>query len=328
MKTRVKILFAIFLAALAAFPVFAGGSGEAPSAAGYPKSQITITVPPAPGGGTDLLVRAIAPVVKDILGQNVVVVNKPGAGGAIGFSAGAKDKPDGYSVTALVPELLAVPHVAQVDFTYKNYDIVCNINATYGTLSVAADAPYNTVAEFVAYAKKNPGKLRFSNSGIGGNWHFLAAAFAQKAGIDVVHVPFDGGGPSAIALAGGHVEATTCRAQEVEVQVKAGKIKILCIFSPERNPAFPNVPTAAEAGYPDLVLTIFRGFGVPKGTPPEIIKTLDAAFKKALEDPAVTKFMETQHFDKDYRNAADFTKLMEREDEIYRTQAVALGLKK
>ncbi|MCC8189223.1 MAG: tripartite tricarboxylate transporter substrate binding protein [Planctomycetes bacterium] len=292
----------------------------------YPTKQIVITVPPAPGGGTDLLVRAMVPAVKNILGQNVVVVNKTGAGYAIGYSAGAKDAPDGYSVTALVPELLAVPHVSQVDYTWRDYDIVACVNSTYGTLSVAADAPYNTVAEFVEYAKQNPGKVRFANSGIGGNWHVLAAAFAAKAGIDVIHVPFDGGGPSAIAVAGNHVEATTCSAQEVEVQVKAGKIKILCIFAPERNPAFPDVPTGAEAGYPEPILTIFRGFGVPKGTPQEVIGILDDAFKRALDDPEVTKFMEAQHFDKDYRSGPEFTALIEREDAIYKEQVEALGL--
>lgn len=296
------------------------------SDAGYPKKQVVITVPPAPGGGTDLLVRAMVPAVKKALGQNVVVVNKPGAGYAIGYSAGAKDAPDGYSVISLVPELLAVPHVTKVDYSWRDFDIVNCVNSTYGTLSVAADAPYNTVAEFVEYAKKNPGKVRFSNSGIGGNWHVLAAAFAAKAGIDVIHVPFDGGGPSAIAVAGKHVEATTCSAQEVEVQVKAGKIKILCIFSPNRNPAFPDVPTGAESGYPEPILTIFRGFGVPKGTSPEIIKILDNAFKQALDDPDVTKFMNAQHFDKDYRTGEEFTKLIEQEDAIYKEQAAALGL--
>ncbi len=321
-KTCVSILLiAGLLFALAGY-----GAGAAD--AGYPKKQIVITVPPAPGGGTDLLVRAMVPAVKKNLGQNVVVVNKTGAGYAIGYSAGAKDAPDGYSVIALVPELLAVPHVTKVDYSWRDFDIVACVNSTYGTLSVAADAPYNTVAEFVDYAKKNPGKVRFSNSGIGGNWHVLAAAFAAKAGIDVIHVPFDGGGPSAVALAGKHVEATTCSAQEVEVQVKAGKIKILCIFSPKRNPAFPDVPTSAEAGYPEPVLTIFRGFGVPKGTPPDIIKILDDAFKKALDDPEVTKFMNAQHFDKDYRTGADFIKLIEREDAIYKEQVAALGLGK
>ena len=317
---RKHMSFLLIAGLFCALTVSVAGAGQ------YPSRQVTFVVPPAPGGGTDLLVRAMAPALKNALGVNTVVVNKSGAGSAIGLTAGIKDNPDGYSVTTLTPELLAVPHVSQVEFTWKDYDLVACFNSTYGTLSVAADAPYNTVAEFVEYAKANPGTLRFGNSGIGSNWHVLAAAFAAKAGIDVIHVPFDGGGPAAIAVAGKHIEATTCSAQEVEVQVKAGKVKILCIFSPERNPGFPDVPTGAEAGFPEPILTIFRGFGVPKGTPPEVIATLDEAVKKALVDPDVTKFMEAQHFDKDYRNGADFAKLMEQEDAIYKEQVAALGL--
>ena len=330
-KMNRTILFLGILVLIFAQSVYAGGgaaNSSAPAAEKYPSRPVTIICPPAAGGGTDLLLRAMAPALRDILGQNVLVVNRPGAGMAIGFSSGAKEKPDGYNVIALTPELLAVPYVNPVDFTWHSFDIVSCVNSTYGTLSVNAKAPYNTVAEFVDYAKKHPGEIRFSNSGIGGNWHVLAAAFAAKAGIDVVHVPYDGGGPSAVALAGGHVEASTASAQEMDVHVKAGNIKILCVFAPQRNSGYPDVPTGAEVGYPDPILTIFRGFGVPNGTPPEIIKALDAASKKALDDPEVTKFMDAQLFTKDYRNGEDFTKLLEREDAIYKEQVQALGLSK
>ena len=308
--------------------VFAGGASDSSAAScKFPTGPITIICPPAAGGGTDLLLRAMAPVMKDILGQNVLVVNRPGANMAIGLSSGAKEKPDGYNITALTPELLGGPYVNTVDYTFRSFDSICCFNSTFGTLSVQQDAPYNTVAEFVAYAKQNPG-LRFSNSGIGGNWHILAAAFAAKAGIDVVHVPFDGGGPSAIALGGGHVEASTASAQEMDVQVKAGKVKILCVFAPKRNSGYPDVPTGAEAGYPDPILTIFRGFAAPNGTPPEVIKIISDATKKALDDPRLTEFMEKALFDKDYRTAEEFTKLMEKEDLIYKEQVDSLGLAK
>ncbi|MCL2381920.1 MAG: tripartite tricarboxylate transporter substrate binding protein [Treponema sp.] len=299
----------------------------AEAVANFPSRPITIIVPPAAGGGTDILVRALAPALRDVLGQNVIVVNRPGAGGAIGFSSGARENPDGYSIIALVPELIAVPHVANVDFTYRDFDIIAMVNSTFGTLSVNANAPYQTVQEFVEYARRYPGTIRFSNSGIGGNWHILAAAFASHADINVIHVPFDGGGPSAIAVAGAHVEATTASAQEMDIHVQAGNIRILCIFSPERDPSFPDVPTAAEVGFPEPILTIFRGFGVPRGTHPEIIAILADAFRQVIEKPEIISFMQTNHFTIDYRNAGDFLELIQRENEIYREQAEALGLR-
>ena len=294
----------------------------------WPTQPITITCPPAAGGGTDLLLRAMAPVMKEYLGVNVLVVNKPGGGGAIGFSAAAKDKPDGYNIVAMVAEVLGVTHVSKVDFTFRSFESINMINAAYGTITVNAKAPYNTLKEFIDYAKKNPKKVRFSNSGVGGPWHILAAAFAQEAGIDVVHVPFDGGGPAAIAVGGGHVEATTSSAQENEVQVKAGNSKILCIFSPKRLDRWPNVPTGAESGFKGQLITVYRGFGAPKGTPAHIIKALDEAIKKTLDDPRIVDFMNKQGFTKDYMTGPDFYKMQERENEIFRVQSEKLGLKK
>ncbi len=292
----------------------------------YPVNQLTITCPPASGGGTDLLLRAMAPAMSEYLGVPVVVVNKPGAGCAIGYSAGAKDKNDGSSITAAVAEMLSVPQMQDVDFTYKSFEVIANMNSCYGALTVTADAPYNTLEEFIAYAKENPGKIRIGNSGIGSNWHILAASFAAEAGIDVVHVPFDGAGPAGVALAGGHIEAVPVSPQEVDVHVKAGNAKILCTFSPERLPELPDLPTGKELGYGNTVLTIFRGLVAPLGTSQEVISMIDQAVQYALDDPAVTEFMEAQHFMKDYMNAKDFTALMERENAIYEEQFKALGL--
>lgn len=294
----------------------------------YPVKQLTITCPPAAGGGTDLLVRAMAPKMQEYLGVPVIVMNKPGAGCAIGFSAGAKDPNDGSSITAAVAEMLSVPYVADVDFTYDSFESICNFNSTYGALTVTADAPYNTVEEFIDFAKENPNEISFSNSGIGSNWHVLAAAFAAETEIEVIHVPFDGGGPAGTALAGGHVQACPVSAQEVEVHVASGKAKIIGSFSPERLPELPDVPTIKELGYGDQILTIYRGFVAPKGMDPEIIKMIDDATKYALDDPEITKFMEEKNFMKDYLNAEDFYSLMKREDAIYAEQFEAIGLSK
>lgn len=314
----------VFAASAMAFSAFAASDKKID----FPRKTITITVPVSAGGGTDLLTRAMAGPLKAKLGQTVIVTNKTGAGGAIGFAAGAAEKPNGYNVTALVAELLTVPQVAKVNFSYKSFEPICNVNSSYGTITVRADAPYNTLQEFIAYAKQNPGKIKVGNSGVGGIWHFVAAAFAAEAGIEVTHVPFEGGGSAVVALAGGHVDAVPVTPQEVEVQVSAGKAKILTVLAPQRLPEIANVPTAEELGFKNLVFTIWRGFGVPKGTPASIVATLRDAFKAVLDDPSVTEFMASKHFAKDFRDSQDFYAMMEREEAAYAKQAVQLGLKK
>ena len=309
-----KMLLALLLLTTLSLSLFAQGGAEQ---ATYPTKPITITIPVSAGGGTDLLVRSMTGVLKDILGQTVNVVNKPGAGAAIGYAAGASDKPDGYSVTSMLAELITTPQVAQVNFSYESFIPVCNINSECATITVRADAPYDTLEEMIAYAKANPGSISFGNSGVGGIWHFIAAAVASSTG-----------GTAVTALAGGHVDAVPVTPQEVEVQVKAGRAKVLAVLAPERVASLPNVPTAKELGYEDLSFSIFRGFGVPLNTPDHIVETLSDAFEKALADPAVTKFMEERHFTKDFQTGAELGELMAREEKIYAEMAKQLGLKK
>nr|WP_319473642.1 tripartite tricarboxylate transporter substrate binding protein [uncultured Sphaerochaeta sp.] len=320
-----RMLLALLILTTITFSAFAQGGSEQ---ATYPTKPITITIPVSAGGGTDLLVRAMSAPLKDILGETVNVVNKPGAGGAIGFAAGASDKNDGYSVTSMLAELITVTQVADVNFSYESFIPVCNVNSEYATLTVRADAPYDTVEEFVAYAKAHPGEVSIGNSGVGGIWHFIAAATADSMGIEVNHVPFEGGGTAVTALAGGHVDAVPVTPQEVDVQVKAGRAKVLAVLAPNRHPSLPNVPTASELGYEDLVFTIFRGFGVPLGTPDAVVKTLSDAFEQALNTPEITKFMEEKHYTKDFKTGADFGAQMAREEAVYAKMATQLGLKK
>jgi tripartite-type tricarboxylate transporter receptor subunit TctC len=320
-----RILISVLMLSCIVFGLSAQGNAEQ---ATFPTKPITITIPVSAGGGTDLLVRAMAGPLKEILGQSVNVVNKTGAGGAIGFAAGAADKNDGYSVTSMLGELLTVPQVANVNFSYKSFIPVANVNSECATITVRADAPYNTLEEFIAYAKAHPGEVSFGNSGVGGIWHFIAAAFASSAGIEVTHVPFEGGGTAVTALAGGHVDAVPVTPQEVEVQVKAGRAKVLAVLAPKRVASLPNVPTAKELGYDDLVFSIFRGFGVPLGTPADVVATLSDAFQKALDDPSVTKFMADKHYTKDFMTGTEFGSMMAREEAVYAEMAKQLGLKK
>lgn len=300
--------------------------GELTPIDNYPASSLTITCPAGAGGGTDLLLRAMAPAMEEYLGVPVSVVNKPGGGFAIGYAAALQDPTDGSSISVALSELLGLPYVADIDFDYTDFDPICNFNSTYGALSVNAAAPYSTVEEFVEYCKENPNTVRFGNSGIGGVWHILAASYAQEAGIEVVHVPFDGGGPAAVAVAGNNVEAVPVSAQEVQTYVEGGMVKILCSFSPERLPELPDVPTAAECGYPNSQMTVFRGFLAPKGTLDEIKSMIDAATRYALADETVKEFMATQNYTNNYMDAEALQEMLDRENAVYAEQSRALGI--
>jgi len=172
---------------------------------------------------------------------------------------------------------------------------------------VNATSPWNTLSDFIAAAKKDPGAIRVSNSGPGAIWHVAAMAFEKAAGIRLTHVPYEGGNPAAVACAGGHVEATTVSPAECAALVDAGKLKILAIPSVDRQGKFPNVPTFKEAGL-DFTFGTWRAFAAPKGTPPEVIAVLEAAIKKAIESPGYKKFMENGGFGMRYMGSSDLQK--------------------
>lgn len=293
----------------------------------YPASSLQITVPPSAGGGTDTLIRQLAIYMEEYLNVPVTVVNKSGGGCAIGFAAGATDPNDGSCITAGVAELNGLPYTTDFAYSYKDFEPICNFNACYGTICVPKDAPYDTIEDFVAYMKEHPGEVRFSNSGIGGPWHLLAAKFASLADVDIVHVPCDGGGPAAIAAAGGNVECVPVSDAECKTYLDSGLLKMLMTFSPERLEAYPDVPTAAECGYGDASsVVVYRGFLAPKGTSQEVLDAVDAATRYALAQPEVQEFMANNSFTSNYMDAATFGELLEGMDKICDEMTHELGI--
>lgn len=293
----------------------------------YPAKSLQITVPPSAGGGTDVLIRAMTPKMEEYLGVPITVVNKSGGGCAIGYAAGAEDPNDGSCITAGVAELLGLPYTTDFNYTYHDFEPICNFNSCYGTICVPANAPYNTIEEFVEYAKANPG-VRFANSGIGGPWHILAAEFAEGIGAEVVHVPCDGGGPAATACAGGNVEAVNVSDAEVKTYVDSNLLKMLLTFSPEPLSGYPDVPLANDKGLSGSSVVVFRGFLAPKGTSQEVIDAIDAATRYALADPDVQAFMESNMYTNNYMNAADFQTMLDEMDAVISDQCTKLGLSK
>jgi tripartite-type tricarboxylate transporter receptor subunit TctC len=307
MLKRILFLLAVVFGLVATVPV---------QAADFPAKEVQIIIPYAAGGATDLIFRALAASTGKYLGKAVVVVNKPGGGGAVGFTDGAQAKPDGYTLTSVITPLTILPHQVKTAFTYKNFEPIINVVSDPSMFLVRSDAPWKSLQEFVDYAKKNPGMITVGNSGAGGGVHLVALAFERAIGVKFNHIPFSGGGPSVTALLGGHINAVSVSPPEGINQVQAGKLKIIALFSEKRLPLFPNILTVKEQGI-DFTMGMWRGLAAPKGTPPDVIKKLHEAFKKGMEDPVFTKNAKDMSVELRYLGPEAFGKLMAQDDEFY-----------
>ena len=282
----------------------------------FPAKEVSIIIPYAPGGATDLVFRALAASSQKYLGKAVVVINRAGGGGAVGFTEAAQAKPDGYTLASVITPVTILPHQVKTAFTYQSFEPIINVVLDPAMLQVRADAPWKTLQEFLAYAGKNPGMITVGNSGAGGGVHLIALAFEKAAGVKFNHIPFAGGGPSVTALLGGHVHAVSVSPPEGIAHVKAGKLRIIALFSESRMPDFPNVPTVREQGI-NFTMSQWRGLAAPKGTPPQVIKVLHDAFKRGMEDPGFVKNAADMSVALAYLGPADFGKLMAADHERY-----------
>jgi tripartite-type tricarboxylate transporter receptor subunit TctC len=291
----------------------------------YPKKEITLVVPWEAGGGTDLIARQIASIIEKDLGKPVVVENKSGAGGIVGFQEIAKAKPDGYTIGMITNSLLLQKYVNQTFVDYKSFEPIALINQDPASLTVKADAPWKTAKEFMEEAKS--GKVSVANSGSGGIWHVAALALGKNSGVEFKHVPFQGGNPAAVAVMGGHVQATTVSAAEVQSVVQSGGLKILGVASENRLPQFPDVPTLKEQGI-NTVIGVWRGLVVPKGTPKEIVDILDKAVEKAINTSQYKDFMNKGGFGIMHVPAKDFGAFMDKDDANYAELLKGVGNQK
>ena len=288
----------------------------APGFAQFPTKEVSIIVPYAPGGATDLVFRALANSSQKYLGKAVVVVNRAGGGGAVGFTEAAQAKPDGYTLVSVITPVAILPHQVKTAFTYQSFEPIINVVQDPAMFQVRADAPWKTQAEFLDYARKNPAMITVGNSGAGGGVHLIALAFEKAAGVRFNHIPFAGGGPSVTALLGGHVHAVSVSPPEGIPHVKAGKLRIVALFSGSRMADFPNVPTVREQGI-DFTMSQWRGLAAPKGAPAEAIRVLHDAFKNGMEDPAFVKNAADMSVALAYLGPAVFGKLMAADHERY-----------
>ncbi|MGH7309817.1 MAG: Bug family tripartite tricarboxylate transporter substrate binding protein [Candidatus Rokuibacteriota bacterium] len=295
------------------------------SAQDFPSKPVELVLPFGPGGSHDLTARAVASVAHSYLGQALLVVLKPGGGGAVGSQQVIRAKADGYTLLfggsgpnttfALVQKAPIGP---------DQFVPVCRINYSAPFIAVRTDAPYKSLKELVDYAKKNPGKLNFANTGPWGAADLPMRLLGKAAGFEYNNIPHDGGGPSLLAVLGGHADATFGFTAQLTPQVAAGKMRLLANTDVKRHPDYPNVPTMKEEGF-DVVFTMWRSVLAPKGTPPAVVDKLETAFKKLSEDRSFKALIKSLGDEVHFQGGKEFEKTWREEWEQHAT--IAAGAK-
>ena len=264
--------------------------------ASFPSKSITMIVPFPPGGPTDLVARVIAQKMSESIGQSVVVDNRGGANGNLGAMLAVRAAADGYTLLYNTSSITLSPAL----YKSLSYDVRRDLAPVALTavvplaLVVGSNVPANTVGEFIAYAKANPGKLSYGSAGNGNVTHLGAFQFVRANGIDAVHIPYKGSAPANIDLVGGQIQFMTDTVNSVMPFVRDKRMKMLAVTTPKRMSLFPDVPTLAESGMPGFEVGAWQGLMVPANTPKPIIQRLNAEVMKALQSPDVRQKLASQ----------------------------------
>ena len=278
----------------------------------YPNKAINMVAANPPGGASDINARILAEPLSNVLKQPVVVVNRPGAGGAIGAAQVANSKPDGYNLLLALSSVIVYPEAEIVSGRKPIYELsqlepIALLSSDPMILLVRPDSPYKTLDDLIKAGKEKPNTITYSSSGNFGPIHLSVEMLAFQAGVKFAQIPFGGGGPSVIALLGGQVDFTTAAPPIASAQIAAGKVRPLAVSSAKRLPAFPDIPTYRDLGY-NAEYYIWAGIYAPTGTPSAVIQTLRNSVKKASSSPQYIKTMEKQGVLVDYRDAPEFKK--------------------
>ena len=261
----------------------------------YPVKPVRLIIPFPPGGSSDVVGRIVAEGAREMLGQPIVIENVGGAGGNIGTARASKAAPDGYTVIECTIGTCAINPSIYSSTGYdlqKDFTPVFFVGGVMNIFTVHPSMPVKTIKEFVAHAKANPGKIVTAIGGIGSSNHLTPVWFANIADIKLLYVPFKGSGDSITALLGGEVFAFVDNEPSILPHVQSGRVRALSVTGPKRSNHLPNVPTMIEAGYKDFVVEPWFGFQVPAGTPPAVVQTLNEAFNRSVQNPAVRKRLE------------------------------------
>jgi tripartite-type tricarboxylate transporter receptor subunit TctC len=264
--------------------------------AAYPEKSIHMIIPLAAGSAVDAAARVLTQRMGVDLGQSFYLENIPGSSGLIGAEKVARSPADGYTVGGFNDSVLAmVPNIYKASWDpLTDFAPVSLVGTIEWGLVVKPGSPFQTVADFIQAAKANPGKLNYGSGGNGSPQHLAMAMFANRAGIEVTHVPYKGATPAAIAVAAGEVDGAFQGLGTVTSLIAGGKLRLLAVSTPQRLPQYPNVPTVGESGLPDFLFNSWFAIVAPRGTPPAIVDRLYRSMKKALDEPEVKKQLTAQ----------------------------------
>lgn len=309
---RKKTFMAV--AAVAGLALTACAQGASGSADGdFPSQDIHLVVPWEAGGSGDLSARTLAPLLEEELDVNVIVENRPGANGSVGYNWMAEQDPDGYNMVMVGAEIVTLQYL-DYDIDPANYEFLSQLLSGPGGIAVRADSPYETLDDLIEDAKARPGEVTYSSPGVGSVWDNPAQGFQELADIELVNVPFDGSAPSIAAAAAGDVDFSIDAVGSQKAQVDGGEMRYLAVLSEERLEELPDVPTARELGV-DLQNASFTGLVVPAGTPDDVVATLSEAIQNAAASEDFKETIETSNLIPLGTTQEEFDEFIQTEDE-------------
>jgi tripartite-type tricarboxylate transporter receptor subunit TctC len=300
----------LVLALAAAGPPLAGAEDA------YPSRPIALVAPFPPGGVADLTARPVAASMEKVFKSPVGVVNKTGAAGAVGMQYVATSRPDGYTLLLALSSISIIPEAdrlfgRQPAFTVDQFEPIALISADPTVLVVRSESPWKTAREFIEDARRRPGQISFSSSGVYGTLHMAMELLSHPAGIKLRHVPYQGAGPALTAILGGHVDALASGPAVVLPHIKAGKLRALAGWGDRRVAALPDVPTFKELGYPDAEFYIWAGVFAPKGTPAPVLARLRDAMRQVVADPDFRAAMDKLQTPIAFKQGEEFQRFFE-----------------
>jgi tripartite-type tricarboxylate transporter receptor subunit TctC len=299
-----------------------------PAAAAWPEKPITIIVPAAPGGTTDIASRIIAKKLTASLGQQVLVDNRAGAAGIIGTQAAARAAPDGYTLIMgnIGPNAINYSLYKKLPYKAEDFTPIKLVISNANVLVVNSSSPFKSVADLVAALKKEPKRYSVGSSGTGQSPHMSSEIFKQRAGVEAVHIPYKGAGPAVADLVAGQFTFMIDNLPSSMPHIKGGKLRALAVTSAQRVPELPDVPTMTEAGIKDMVVTAWFGLLAPAGTPQEVINKVHQAAVAALKDPEVTTRFKEMGGMPGGNTPAEFTDFITAERQRWKQIVEAAGL--
>lgn len=285
----------------------------------FPKESIELIIPYSAGGGTDIVGRALAKATEKHLDTDIIVQNITGGGGAVGLTEGANVKPDGYTVTMITNALSLLPHQGLADVSHEDYIPIAKINQDPTAIIVTKDSQFETMEDLLAFAEENPGELRTGNTGSGMKKDRGSGTIENVAGVEFNHVPFEGAAPTLKALLGGEIDLMTTTLGEAKGQIDAGEVRALALLSKKRDETYSDIPTFEEAtGLEINELGPWRGIGVPKDTPEEVVSILSEAFMNGANDEEFVEFMKSNSFTLDVLNSEEFAEFLKEDYEFHK----------